>query len=119
MKRALVFLAFLTACSGSTGPDTPRSQFPSQLVGTWYVSSTNYIADNSWDNAYGNGLAFKFTSNGTLEADYEQYTNAEDGCAMEAFEYQTGTATIADSIITLYVSGRRCVDHEHVWLEYG
>jgi hypothetical protein len=108
MRRSLFFAAILTACSASTGPDTPRSQFPAQLVGMWYngdVSSTNYMVDNSWDNAYGNGLAFKFGSNGSFEADYEQYTNAEDGCAMEAFEYQTGTATIADSIITLYVSG--------------
>jgi hypothetical protein len=107
MKRSIFLLAILTACSGSTGPDTPRTPFPAQLVGTWYsgdVSSTNYIVDNSWDNAYGNGLAFKFRSDGTFESDYEQYTNAEDGCAMEAFEYQAGTATIADSIITLYVS---------------
>ncbi len=91
------------ACGGSgTGPNdgggTPRTSVPAELVGTWYhgeVSPSNFYdsLSGSWDNAYGEGLFYGFTSDGQFQWGYRVYSSSYS-CNDVAMFWKKGTVTV-------------------------
>ncbi len=93
--------------------DTPRTAVPAELVGAWHhgsVSSINFYnpTTGSWANGYGEGLFYKFNSDGTFEYGWQVYANSY-GCSSRALVYKKGTVTVdpATSTIQVYVTMAR------------
>jgi hypothetical protein len=134
MKRSSIVLALaltvLVGCSkkedspidvnGNPVGNTPRRPIPAEYAGTWYtgsVSPTNFYdpsTGGNWQNGYGSGMFYKLNADGTFEFGWQTYASTY-GCTTRGMVYRRGTATVQDSVITLYdnfahVSGKdNCV----------
>lgn len=105
--------ALLAACGGSdatTGPvggETPRSELPTPLVGSWrygMISPTNFWDDHSGayaGNAYGISDYYEFAAGGTYKRMTYIYTTTY-GCHTQVWTEMQGTLTATDQRFTLY-----------------
>jgi len=96
-----------TDANGNPVGNTPRTPIPAQYAGTWIsgsVSPTNFYdgtTGGSWQNAYGSGMFYSLNLDGTFEFGWQAYANVY-GCATRGMVFRRGTATVSDSVITLY-----------------
>jgi len=128
-RRATLFVAIaalLAACGGdsSTGPgdgpggDTPSSEVPRDLVGSWRygsISPTNFWNDHTGQyagNAYGFADYITFQRSGTFTRLVYIYTNSY-GCQTQVWTQMEGTVEADDETFTLYpTKGRyKVADH--------
>jgi hypothetical protein len=106
----------LAACGGGgdggTGPShTPRTDIPSELVGTWYqgsVSSTDYYdpGSGSWGTPSGTGVAYTFSGDG-IYRHTGVIQSSLYGCSQVVIGWDKGTAAVDGAQLTLTsTSGR-------------
>jgi hypothetical protein len=108
----------LAACGsggGSTGPgdgDSPRTDVPAALVGTWYngsVSPTNFYDPSTgrWGSpGYSDGMFFTFTRDGRFEKG-TQLTSSLGGCGTLTMFYVRGTVTVDQAAGTVALHATR------------
>jgi hypothetical protein len=98
-----------TIHDSSSNPLTPGINPPAtmqgSLVGTWFwgtVSSTSYYnsATGEWGNASGGGAKYSFNPDGTYEGNF-LFQNTFYSCTTKFFNYEEGTYTFADDVLTL------------------
>jgi len=121
---AAAIITNFAACGGdsSTSPggvgDTPRTDTPSELVGTWVhglISPTDFYDANSgeWiDNAYGTAVLFTFTADGRYTQDILIKTSAYS-CRTQVFIHDEGTTAIDGNEIRVYPTKGRVISRDN------
>jgi hypothetical protein len=96
----------------STNPLTPSTNPPAtpqgSLIGTWFwgtVSSTSYYnpVTGEWGDASGGGLNYTFNADGTYDGHF-LVQNTFYSCTTKIFNYEEGTYTFEDDVLTLIPS---------------
>ena len=110
---AVAAALLLAACGGSDkvagpgGGDTPRSELPAALAGTWVygnISPTNFWNEHTGQyagNAYGFADYLDLDANGTYTRLVYIYTNSY-GCMTQVWTEMQGTLTADEWTFTLY-----------------